>query len=295
MSKPRRMSPVEAHVRRALKLLRWRWRRWRVARRYGVQALAAAPRLFGNAQTKAGSHLLHQVLLGFTAIGPFVDPGMPPVNRYEDNRKLPPAAIQKNLRRLRNGDIAYGYLPGREPYLSWLSSPGWATIHILRDPRDLAVSHVFYIADMQPYHDWHEYFNTVATSLEERLRIVIAGHRVGDLWFQDIRGRYKSYMGWLHQPGVLVVRFEDLRLRPRAALKTILDYVRARGSWPLAVSEDEALTRLQAAIQPHKSGTFRRGQPGNWREYFTPEIKDLFKRVAGDLLIELGYETDLDW
>ena len=289
------MHPWEARLRARAKRLRWRWRRWQVARRYGRDALQAAPRLFGNAQTKSGSHLLYQVLRGFTALGPFVNPGLPPVNRDEANRKLPPAAIQARLRELRPGDVAYGYLPGREPYLTWLSSPGWATVHIVRDPRDVAVSHAFYIADMQPQHEWHAYFNTVATDLESRLRIVIAGHREGDRVFEDLRSRYESYLAWLQQPGVLVVRFEDLRLRPRPTLQRILHFVRGRGTWPLVLPEDQALDALQAAIQPRKSGTFRRGQPGAWREHFTPDLKALFKEVTGDLLIRLGYERDHDW
>ncbi len=289
------MHPWEAALRAWVKGWRWRWRRWQVARRYGRAALLAAPRLFGNAQTKSGSHLLYQVLRGFTAIGPFVNPGLPPVNRDEANRKLPPSAVQRRLQALQPGDVAYGYLPGREPYLSWLSRPGWATVHIVRDPRDVAVSHAFYIADMQPHHEWHTYFNTVATDLESRLRIVIAGHREGSLVFEDLRSRYESYLAWLQQPGVLVVRFEDLRLRPRQALQQVLRFVRQRGNWPLSVPEDEALARLQAAIRPRQSGTFRRGQPGAWREYFTPALKDLFKQVTGDLLLQLGYETSHDW
>ncbi len=289
------MHPWEAAVRGRLKRWRWRWRRWQVARRYGRAALQAAPRLFGNAQTKSGSHLLYQVLRGFTAIGPFVNPGLPPVNRDEANRKLSPAALQARLHELGPGDVAYGYLPAREPYLTWLSGPGWATVHIVRDPRDVAVSHAFYIADMQPHHEWHVYFNTVATTMEERLRIVIAGHKEGGLVFEDLRSRYQSYLGWLEQPGVLVVRFEEIRLRPGLALQRILHFVQQRGSWPLAVPEAQALARLQAAIQPRRSGTFRRGQPGAWREYFTPELKALFKEVTGDLLLRLGYEASHDW
>jgi len=36
-------------------------------------------------------------------------------------------------------------------------------------------------------------------------------------------------------------------------------------------------------------------KPEGWRTSFTPENKALFKEVAGDLLIQLGYEKDNDW
>ena len=59
------------------------------ARKWGADKLRAAPAVLGNAMPKSGSHLIIQILLGLTELGPFVNPGYPPVNRTEDNRKLP--------------------------------------------------------------------------------------------------------------------------------------------------------------------------------------------------------------
>lgn len=39
----------------------------------------------------------------------------------------------------------------------------------------------------------------------------------------------------------------------------------------------------------------RSGEPGQWREVFTPANRDLFKELAGEALIRLGYEDDHDW
>jgi hypothetical protein len=58
---------------------------------------------------------------------------------------------------------------------------------------------------------------------------------------------------------------------------------------------EKALEILIDAIQPQKSHTFRAGKTGGWKEHFTPEHKALFKEVAGDLLVQLGYEQDNDW
>lgn len=43
------------------------------------------------------------------------------------------------------------------------------------------------------------------------------------------------------------------------------------------------------------SYTFRKGVIGGWRSVLSDEHKDEFKKLAGNLLIELGYEKDLDW
>ena len=41
--------------------------------------------------------------------------------------------------------------------------------------------------------------------------------------------------------------------------------------------------------------TFRQGKMGAWKSHFTKEQKDTFKKVAGQLLIDLGYERNFDW
>jgi hypothetical protein len=74
----------------------------------------------------------------------------------------------------------------------------------------------------------------------------------------------------------------------------MLDEVEKSG-YRIPTPREEALRLLMAAIQPRRSATFRSGKSGTWRQYFTEEHKRLFKEVAGDLLIRLGYETDNDW
>jgi hypothetical protein len=39
----------------------------------------------------------------------------------------------------------------------------------------------------------------------------------------------------------------------------------------------------------------RKGVSGDWRQDFTEADKRAFKEIAGEMLVELGYERDLDW
>jgi hypothetical protein len=39
----------------------------------------------------------------------------------------------------------------------------------------------------------------------------------------------------------------------------------------------------------------RKGIAGDWRNVFTEEDKRIFKREAGWLLVDLGYEKDVNW
>ena len=277
-----------------LKILRWQGRRAAVAMRWGGKALQAAPAVLGNAMPKSGSHLIIQVLHGLTRIGPFVNPGFPPVNRSEDNSKQPDSFVLRSIQRMHSGDIAYGYVHARQPFLTALTHPGRATLFVYRDPRDMVVSHVFYATQMHPGHGMHQYYNETLHTMEARIQAAIQGVEEPGAELSPIRAKYENYLGWLDQPQVLSLRFEDLILQREAALGEILDYLESCGFTP-RIERSQAIAALAEAITPKKSGTFRKGKPGNWREHFTPANKAFFKEQAGDLLIRLGYENDANW
>ncbi len=275
--------------------LRWQWRRWQAQRRWGAEALRTAPRLFGNAIPKSGSHLLHQILQGFADIGPFVVPGMPPVNRDATNRKHDWDEVAEQLRQMQPGDIRYGYLPAKHGFVEILTSPGWASMLIYRDPRDVAVSLMHYITDRQLEHDFHQVFREQLTTPKARLRAIIKGMDLPHSHLRSTWEQYVNYLPWLEHPEVLPVRFEDLVLNRRETLGRILDFVQQRGGWQLTLPREQALDALEAAIRPQRSGTFRKGLPGEWKDWFDDELKQLFKEETRDLLIRLGYEQDNDW
>ncbi len=281
-------------IKHSLKLIRWRARRSAAAARWGAESLSSTPSVLGNAMPKSGSHLIIQVLQGLTQVGPFVNPGFPPVNRAEDNGKLPEAAVLDNILRMRPGDIGYGYISANEPFISTLTRPGRATVFVYRDPRDMIVSHIFYATDMHPGHWMHHYYTEELDSMEARINAAIKGVNQPGSELTPIRRRYEGYLGWLEQPEVLCLRFEDLILNRAAALRSLLSYLEERGA-TLRLPAQTAVNAMAEAVAPKKSGTFRKGKPGNWREHFTSGNIDLFKEKTGDLLMQLGYETGSDW
>jgi hypothetical protein len=281
-------------LKHSLKMARWQARRITAAYRWGLGELERSPIVLGNAMPKSGSHLINQVLRGLTRLGPFVDPGFPPVNRAEDNGKLAGEVVLANIRRMRPGDIGYGYISAGEPFLSALVGPRRATIFVYRDPRDMIISHIFYATQMHAGHWMRQYYNERLHSMEERINAAIQGVEEPGSELTPIRKRYDGYLGWLEQPEVLSLRFEDLILERRAALERLLAYLALRG-FTLRIPRLQAVDILEAVIAPKKSGTFRKGQPGNWREHFTEANKTLFKEMTGDLLVRLGYEANQEW
>jgi len=281
-------------VKRAAKIFRWRLRRFKTALVWGGSKLEHAPIIFGNAMPKSGSHLLTQVLRGLTSIGPFVDPGFPPVNRTERNQSRAQDEILQSLQKMSPGDIRCGYLHARKPYVSVLTQPNWATIFIYRVPRDMLVSHIFYATEMNVSHGMHRYYTDQLTNMEERLNAAIEGVKETGYELASVKERYDSYLDWLNRPEILPIRFEDFILERKKTIERILDYLQGKGFTRILDKEKEIFS-LESAIKPEKSGTFRKGQPGNWKEYFTEDNKKRFKAVAGDLLIRLGYEKNNDW
>jgi hypothetical protein len=278
------------------RLARRQLRRARQLWRYRRSALNDAPVLFANSFPKSGTHLLTQILQGFTRLGRAVDSGLPAIVAYEGDtgRPRPVAEILADLDRLRPGDIAYGHLHALPAVMACLCQDGVAPYFILRDPRDVVVSHVHYVTKMAPDHAHHRYYKEVLHSFDERLSTSILGRPDWEEPFPDIRARFEPFLGWIDRPEVLTLHFEDLARDQAAAIGRILDHAVARG-FPLALEREAAVQILADSIDPQRSPTFHRGQVGGWRDRFTGEHKQLFKRVAGDLLARLGYELDDTW
>ncbi len=264
--------------------------------RYHSLTLENAPVLFANSFPKSGTHLLTQILEGFVQIGPAVQSGLPAIVMYEGEtgRERLTKEIVNELRQLSHGDIGYGHLHAVPEIMEKLISPLFATFFILRDPRDIVVSHVHYVTEMEPKHVHHDYYANTLKTFEERLKTSILGRPDALHPFPDIAGRFAPFTAWINQSAVLTLKYEDLLQQRERTIGVMVDFVSGRG-FPIRLAKDDAIQVLMAHIDPQKSPTFRSGKAGGWRKAFTPEISHLFKEIGGDLLIQLGYETNNDW
>ncbi|HET7143663.1 MAG TPA: sulfotransferase domain-containing protein [Anaerolineales bacterium] len=253
-----------------------------------------APPIFGNSKPKSGSHLLLQILNGFTPIMPYRYVDADPIRTIEkEGRRKTKEEILDELKRLPNGVIGWGYLEATKENVSFLTEAGRVNYFIYRDPRDMLVSQVFFATDMQEEHGMHAYYNSLP-DFGSRLNVAITGIDRDGLKMVSVKQRYEGVFQWLGQKNVMCIRFEDLINNRDVTLNTMLDEVEKTG-YKIPTPREKALSILVNAIQPKKSRTFRSGKTGGWKVHFTGEHKKLFKDIAGDLLVRLGYERDNNW
>jgi len=263
----------------------WRWKRL---------SFTETPPIFGNSKPKSGSHLLLQILNGFTQIMPSAYVAAEPVRMInKDGGRRTVDRIAADLQHIPRGVIGWGYVEASPENVAVLCQPERVNYFIYRDPRDMLVSQVFFATDMHEEHGMHAFYKSLP-DFGERLKVAITGIDRDGLKMVSVKQRYEGVFEWLEQPDVMCIRFEDLINKRDATLNAMLDEVEKTG-YKIPTPREKALEMLVEAIQPKKSHTFRSGKTGGWKDYFTDEHKSLFKDVAGDLLVELGYEESNDW
>lgn len=160
-----------------------------------------------------------------------------------------------------------------------------------RDLRDVAVSHVFYV-QRTPWHPEHPDYNGL--SIEEGLR------HFGQTLLPEFVDWIRSWYANRDSERSLIVRYEDL------LADTVATFREVARLFELPDDPDTVESIVEAHRFENLSGGrdrgenaddsfFRKGVSGDWKNHFTPQLKTQFKEVAGQALIDFGYETDMDW
>jgi hypothetical protein len=263
-------------------------------RRATAENYQNVPPVLANSFAKSGTHLLDQIVAGL--------PGR--VN-YGTFLASLTSSFQMRPRSSENicgcidafvpGEIVRGHLYYDDRYQAALEATNVVHYFIYRDPRDVVASTSHYLRHMNRWHRLAKTFRALKSD-EEGIMLAIVGLPPGapEYLFPDVATRFRDFDGWLNNPTVFAVQFEELVGEGRdAKLAAMVDFYAART--PTPVDREATVREIINQIDPKKSHTFRAGKKGGWRNSFTPELTAAFKRVAGDLLIQLGYERDHSW
>jgi len=256
-------------------------------------AYARTPPVFVNSFPKSGTHLLLQILEALpntTHYGSFI--ATTPTLSFRE-RSL--RSHRRLVERIAPGELIPGHLYYRPEHHALLASKRCVHYFIYRDPRDVVVSEAFYLTYMNRWHRLHRYFKSLPSD-RERITFSILGssYRKVPYDYPDIAERFRWYRGWLEQPDVCSLTFEELAPERRRATthRLIRFYLDRVGS---SEACNGLVDRALAAVDSSASKTFRKGTVGGWVDEFTPEHREQMRRVAGRMLVELGYESSLEW
>jgi hypothetical protein len=146
---------------------------------------------------------------------------------------------------------------------------------IYRDGRDVVVSEKFFLANEEGR----------TTSLRDSVL--------------DWRKKMEAHRRYAAEHGIYSCRYESLLANGEVTVKGILEFLDLPADRPtvtdmLRRSSFKFTTGRDNGLEQSNS-FYRKGIAGDWVNRFSEADKNVFKELAGDLLIDLGYEKNLDW
>jgi len=207
----------------------------------------------------------------------------------------------------RQSMFSHTHSPYTNDFVHIIKKSNIVCFFIYRDPRDHVVSWVYY-ANMRP-------IDSAITAM------ILSNSQVSGWPYvpakPNINTIFRSYVPWIEEMNVCTVKYENL-IGPRgggnrdAQLKEIEKIAHYLGitldnfqkkSIALQLDdfilEEEPCYKMTAGFVADNlfgnTSTFRTGKIGSWKSHFKEHHKKLFKDIAGQLLVDLGYEKDLNW
>ncbi len=173
----------------------------------------------------------------------------------------------------------------------------WRRFIVIRDLRDTMISNYFSLktshVDKQLAPEVREFREKLnSSSVTDGLMVTL------DEWVPS--GAAEIQESWL-KAGESFYRFEDIVLGDSSALERILiedcelPVPLTRLQRAMESASFEELSGGRARGQEDLASHWRKGISGDWKNYFTKPLKDNFKERYGRLLIDTGYEKNMDW
>ncbi|WP_332694878.1 sulfotransferase domain-containing protein [Halalkalibacter lacteus] len=242
------------------------------------------PKIFINSVPKSGTNLLLQII-----------EGIPNLKRVQE----------KDLFHIKQGAFVTAHLPFDKDTLYKLKQQEIKQLFIYRDLRDVTVSLRHFINNKFHDHPLHRVFKTRLVSKDEQLNALICGidlvdeeknNKWGLLHYPGVYQELRSIYEWAKVTSICSLKFEDLidEKSVDKVVLSIIDYL-FEDSNETQLDKFHLLKLMKENNDPKKSWTFRSGKIGSWKDEFTMEHKETFKKITGDFLIDFEYEKDNNW
>lgn len=275
----------------------WRMRQLalRLLRARARLARGSPPRVFVTSVPKAGTHLATAILDELPRMR-FSGWHVTPQDFRRAAGDVDWSRVEALLARQPQGSFVRAHFPWSARLAELLDRHGYRTIFVYRDPRDVAVSHAFYVSRLAR-HVVHGRYAALTTDSDRILASIVGSPAdVHGPAVPPVARAVEEFLPWRTTRGVLSCRFEDLvgergggsAERQRRAVESIARHVNR----PLEPEEVGAV--VDRAWSP-SSITFRRGAIGDWVNHFDASHREAFRGRAARAVIAYGYEDDDGW
>ncbi len=163
-------------------------------------------------------------------------------------------------------------------------------IVMYRDLRDMAISRYFHVLSDESHRHCRLYQQV--SQEDGILHSINITRRAFVSWVKDWHE-----VALAHPEAIIEVRYEELHADVRGTMNKVLSFfnIAAADGLLARMVATQLKTPMDLKESLARGDTKRKGIVGDWRNLFTQKHKDYFKEVAGQLLIDLGYEKDLNW
>ena len=196
------------------------------------------------------------------------------------------------LRKYPKGVFYISHFPAYQEILNLVQKQEIKVLFMVRDPRDIVISNYKYCTYIDLTHPTHKYFTNLKND-DLRLTKTIMGVPGILTPINDILNLFDQ---WRSFDNCLTIKFEDIigkngggsNESKTECIKKISNFLNIKLS-------TNQIKKIVYKSSKKKSLTFRKGQIKNWVKEYKLEHIELFKRIAGNELINYGYENNFDW
>ncbi|MEX2160768.1 MAG: sulfotransferase [Anaerolineales bacterium] len=242
-----------------------------------------------------------------------------PSNRWNRGRDLSPVALRamsdyilerdavkegKSIVGDKSPNVILGGQAVREMHRIY---PDAALIYIVRDGRDVLVSHRF-----QNFIDGAQFLSAADLKLRDAFAkdpdAFLSGKRsvftpqalksMANSWVDNVTETDRLGHN-LYGDRYFSLRYEDLLARPYEMLSKVWTFLGAnpdtlepRVTQEMAQNPD---AEWQSEKAPELASALEKGKRGSWKQLFTARDRQAFKAIAGSVLLTWGYEQSPDW
>jgi hypothetical protein len=194
--------------------------------------------------------------------------------------------LNHRLNRVPDGGYVTGHANWSMGLETLLVAHGYRTALVIRDPRDVLLSHGHYVASSKK-HFLHATYSRL--NLVDRTMLTLEGGRIDGLDVAPFTTMLERIDRWIGRPGVNVIRFEDTigpagggSVERQKEVFETLSHLSGRNFDPSQITE-----KLYG-----QSHTFRKGRIGSAAEELEPNTLKKVDTILAPIRRKWGYSND---